>query len=58
MFKAKRWEVSLSILTARVLMINFNVILEGLIMEERAGERQRAGKIGEKREDRGRWKEY
>lgn len=41
MFKAKRWEVSLSILTARVLMVNFNVILEGLIMEGRAGERDR-----------------
>lgn len=41
MFKGKRWKVSLFILAARVLMINFNVVLEGLIMEERAEERDK-----------------
>lgn len=41
MFKGKRWKVSLFILAARVLMINFNVVLEGLIMEEKAEERDK-----------------
>jgi hypothetical protein len=40
MFKVKRWEVSLFILTARLLMINFNVVLERLIIKGRERERE------------------